>query len=94
MAVHFSHQESLGSSLQKTFNGQHPCRLCLKVKKASPSGSSFGSLRGDDSMDALLQRASPSLVKIVSAWPVLPYLFPTSSGEPSSDLPPPKTVLL
>jgi hypothetical protein len=32
MLVEFSHQESLPAALCKTFDGQHPCRMCLQIR--------------------------------------------------------------
>ncbi len=32
MAVNFSKTDSLSVTLQKTFNGKHPCRVCKLVK--------------------------------------------------------------
>jgi hypothetical protein len=33
MAVRFSHDESLGVALEKTFSGKHPCKLCKAVSE-------------------------------------------------------------
>ena len=32
MAVAFSQQDSLSEALVKTFDGQHPCPMCLKIR--------------------------------------------------------------
>jgi len=32
MVAEFSHQDSLGAALAKTFSGQYPCSLCLKLR--------------------------------------------------------------
>ena len=33
MLVTFAHEDSLRTALVKTFNGRHPCELCLEVRK-------------------------------------------------------------
>ena len=33
MAISYSQNDSLSSALSKTFDGKHPCQLCLLVKK-------------------------------------------------------------
>ena len=37
MAINFSQSDSLGLALQKTFDGQHPCKLCKIVKAGKAS---------------------------------------------------------
>jgi hypothetical protein len=33
MIVTYSSDDSLGNALRKTFDGQHPCELCLQIQK-------------------------------------------------------------
>lgn len=33
MTVEFSKEESISTALSKTFDGQHPCKICTAVKK-------------------------------------------------------------
>jgi len=33
MIADFSHQDSIGTAIAKTFSGQHPCSMCLKIRK-------------------------------------------------------------
>ena len=33
MIADFSRQDSLGTAISKTFSGQHPCSMCLKIRK-------------------------------------------------------------
>jgi hypothetical protein len=33
MIADFSHQDSVGTAIAKTFSGKHPCRLCLKIRE-------------------------------------------------------------
>lgn len=35
MIVEFSQRDSLGGAFYKTFNGRHPCSLCIKVSEGS-----------------------------------------------------------
>ena len=48
MAVNFSKTESVSVALQKTFDGQHPCKLCKIVKagKASEKQQDLQKLEG------------------------------------------------
>ena len=33
MIADFSHRDSIGTAIAKTFSGKHPCSLCLKISK-------------------------------------------------------------
>jgi hypothetical protein len=36
MLVDYSHDGSLAEAIGKTFDGRHPCKMCLKIRKAWP----------------------------------------------------------
>jgi len=33
MIADFSHRDSIGTAIAKTFSGKHPCSMCLKISK-------------------------------------------------------------
>src|ERR1700734_2220654 len=67
MAVSFSRSCSLNTSLQKTFDGRHPCPLCMKIKKASQEGASLGA-PADNRLDGAFVTSVPYVGKMNRVW--------------------------
>lgn len=67
MAVDYSRNSNLGTSLQKTFDGRHPCPLCLKLRKASSAGPSLGASRTENPLRAAVLSSVPQIRNIVLA---------------------------
>lgn len=42
MIVSYSQDGSLGEALTKTFDGEHPCELCLMIDRGTSAGSEAG----------------------------------------------------
>jgi hypothetical protein len=93
MAVTFSQHDNLGCSLQKTFDGHHPCGLCLKVKKASPSGPSLSGTRIENPFEAVMPESVCRIIRLDRTWAMA--FLPTFSYAiaVSPDSPPPIELL-
>ena len=93
MAFHFSQTCSLGSSLQKTFDGRHLCPLCLKIKKISQTGPSLGAFRTENRMDAACLASAPRLGKIDRVFALRSHALDGNDRHGTPDSPPPKEPL-
>ncbi len=92
MAVSNMRGSDLRGAIDRTFDGRHPCRLCLKLKKARRSKSG-GALRLPQTrVDILFEAAPLALTDFVSSWRVAAF----SRGKPSVakpiDIPPPRSL--
>lgn len=93
MTIQFSRTESLQRSLQKTLNGQNPCGMCLKVKRAASSTDSLRAAIPSPSRDALVPQPSLLLYTAISDLiPEATNLLWTSCAPPL-DTPPPNLHL-
>lgn len=93
MALGYSHNNSIGISLQKTFDGQHPCPLCLKLKKAANSNGSLGMARGETTLDIVLPAATFQILRHIRSWAIhSPSLFSIITPV-FIDTPPPESIL-
>ena len=92
MALQYSRHDSLQSSLRKTFDGRHPCAMCMKVKKAASSEPSLGAAQRNSSFDVILPFGPSRISKREVSWAVgSPSLF--STNNPSDiDSPPPEAI--
>jgi hypothetical protein len=76
MAISYSHDAPLAEALIKTFDGKHPCQLCLAVKTGKEEAKKHALFKAETKLDLLLAR-SPSLLDAPVPFAVLP-------GEPDS----------
>jgi hypothetical protein len=51
MAIAYSQEASIGEALKKTFDGQHPCKLCLAVKKGKQAERKHDTLKIQTKLD-------------------------------------------
>ena len=93
MAIHFSQTGSLGSSLQKTFDGRHLCPLCLKIKKISQAGPSLGVFRTENRLDTACLTSAPRFEKIDTVFALSSLAFVGHDRSLPPDSPPPKQPL-
>src|SRR5689334_13187740 len=73
-AVAWAQMVSDGVSFKKTFDGQHPCALCMKVKRASADNGSLRALGDDSRMDLLLAHPMPVVQRVEAIWPLHPMV--------------------
>ena len=96
MLVNFSRQGSVGMAIMKTFDGQHPCALCLRARdgwRKEQGRSETLSWEKPDKMPELLWElryaAVPPVPTLdVSEQPSLPSLFWSFVESPPT--PPPR----
>lgn len=93
MTMKFSRTDPLSASIAKTFDGRHPCALCLKVKNASQTGESLGASRMNHSQDALLTSFRPRIMKIGTLQAIPSRSIPPYTCILSLDSPPPENSL-
>ena len=58
MMAAYSRTESLKVTVQKTFDGEHPCAMCLKIRRASNSRSSLSAVNSQVQSDGTLQNVA------------------------------------
>ena len=92
MAMTYSQSCSLPTSLQKTFDGRHPCGLCLKVKQATQSGPSLGVSPTENRLDAALLSVIPQIKRVDIAWSLAPALLSAYCYAALLHSPPPKEI--
>jgi len=90
MAVQFSRTAPVQCALQQTLDGEHPCAMCMKLRKAPVSDASLGNNARED-------RADMAFIPSVRSWML--RTFPAQIHErrpilaswlPSPDFPPPR----
>jgi len=85
MAVTYSKTAPLSVALKKTFDGEHPCRLCLAVKKGQQQESQREMIKIEAKLDFLC------LQQFAYVHPALPFslLSPRSDvALPRAEAPP------
>ena len=76
MAISYSHDAPLVEALVKTFDGKHPCQLCIAVKTGQEAAKKQASLKAETKFDLLLAR--------VSSFRETPVPFVVLPSEPDS----------
>lgn len=90
MAVQFSRTATVQCALQQTLDGEHPCAMCMKLRKAPVSDASLGNT-------ARVDRTDMAFIPSARSWML--RMLPTRIHErrpilaswlPSPDFPPPR----
>jgi len=91
MLISYSHSGSVGSAIEKTFDGRHPCPLCKAIGKAQQSGKKQDFQAGGR-MDMDYRRQPALLIPPVRdfAWPA--FVADGSGFSPEPGVPPPRAV--
>ncbi|MEP6662786.1 MAG: hypothetical protein ABJC04_03880 [Verrucomicrobiota bacterium] len=91
MAISYAQNDSFSSAISKTFDGKHPCKLCLLVKKGKAaekkSESKFEIKKLESSLEETFVFSFPPLPQFSSAQV---FQLPSRSSLPLS--PPPELV--
>lgn len=96
MFVDFAQHDSLGTALVKTFDGQHPCRMCLQIRqgqqKEQQQGGRLPALK-PEKLPELFCDARPVKVPLADVNPVAAPIFtevPPTDFVESPPKPPPR----
>lgn len=92
MALNFSRHDSVRVSLQKTFDGNHPCAMCLKIKKATQTGDSLSASLTQIRPDQALLSSSPQIKNILISWSLASASAFPNPRLSVPDSPPPKAI--
>ena len=92
MTFRYVQTDSIGVALRKTFDGQHPCRLCKAVEAGKKSEDKQVFLKVETKIDFWLSGSVPLLDP-----PVIPSVWPTAVSSPplrleSPPTPPPRAA--
>jgi hypothetical protein len=73
MTVEYSKTESLPEALSKTFDGQHPCKLCVAVKQGRSEEQNQAQIKIALKTEAILTAivSAPSPAAILIKFPVV-----------------------
>jgi hypothetical protein len=77
MALNYAQTDSLEVALKKTFDGQHPCKLCLAVKEGKQQEQKQTFLKIESKLDFLC------FARFSFVHPPLPYVMLSPPAEPA-----------
>lgn len=93
MVVDYSRNTSLAEALSRTFDGQHPCRMCCLIREAQKQE------KKQDIQVTTVKLEAPAPVPSAdfgfAARPILPlpgFVTPASAALDAPPLPPPRTA--
>ena len=92
MTVDFARRDTIAVSLEKTFDGCHPCPICISLKSAAPS-SSLAAAPSHTRLGFVAPTAAPRVVRAVRVWDVAQSPLPELSDLVLPVAPPPKAAL-
>jgi hypothetical protein len=92
MAVSFARTDTLSVSLQKTFDGQHPCKLCKIVKAGKAAEKKQDLLKLEAKLDFQLVAGSCGLFPPRPIRHFTPQSERADSLSPAPPLPPPRAA--
>jgi hypothetical protein len=92
MTVDFARRDTISVSLEKTFDGRHPCPICVSLKKNADSPS-LAAAPAHSPLVFAAPSTSPLAGRVAVSWVVEP-LPPSPLDRASAPAgPPPKAVL-
>ncbi len=90
MLVDYSVEASFGEAVVKTFDGKHPCKLCIAVDEGKKSEREQKQLKSLDKADWLFTATTDVLVRPASLIAPIPECLPLPSFGSAPPLPPPR----
>jgi hypothetical protein len=92
MLIHYSHGDSVGAAVEKTFDGRHPCPLCDAIAKSQQSSSKTPEFQPAQriDMDCPSGVVLPAPAAIDFSWPMLASDSVARVSEPI--VPPPRVA--
>jgi predicted transporter len=92
MTVDFARRDTIAVSLEKTFDGRHPCPICWSLSKTAPSAS-LAAAPSHSRLGFVSPTAGPRVVRVAVAWDVAAPEPPALTRSLRPCAPPPKAVL-
>lgn len=89
MVVKYSEAESLGTALEKTFNGAHPCGLCVVVQEGQSEEKERGGERTVMKVDAILVAKFQAPTPASRPWVYLAESLHAEAAPLAPPTPPP-----
>lgn len=84
--------EGLAASLKETFDGEHPCAICVSVRAASPS-ETLGAAPAHAPLIFVSPSAAPAPASVFAARPDAAPARSFSSRDAAPPVPPPPAAL-
>lgn len=84
MLIRYSSQGTVSEAIIKTFDGNHPCSMCLAVAKGKDTEKEQKKLKGFEKFDGIL----PKLSKVILDMPVK-INIPLAVDDPCQSIYPP-----
>ena len=84
MLADFSRTASIETAITKTFDGQHPCKMCVQIKQATDSENAEGN-------DLPLKQVSLKIDFFLAPAELLLTAAPSRTSSPS--VPPPRSLV-
>ncbi len=94
MLVKYSARTSLTEAIAKTFDGEHPCALCLAVQKAKGSEKKSDLQPVAPKFNLFLVRASSPFVPTAQPFRYFPHRGIVCTRSDSPPVPPPRFALV
>jgi hypothetical protein len=92
MLVTYSQEGTFKTAVAKTFDGQHPCNICLLVAKGKKAEQKQSASVKKLKMDLLLVESARVLISAPQEQTIFKYQFPSSEGIHGPPSPPPRSA--
>lgn len=92
MVISYSHTSTLAEAVQKTFDGQHPCKLCKFVSEGKKSERKQNVLKVETKLDLLIADKAAILYPPNALPPNFAPLTVFSANNFSPPTPPPEPL--
>ncbi|HKQ39181.1 MAG TPA: hypothetical protein VJ063_13980 [Verrucomicrobiae bacterium] len=90
MTVDFSRTEAIGTALQKTFDGQHPCALCKLVDEGRKAERNAEMLKAQPKLDLFCERSHDIVNDPLPFSSPVPILLHHTMRPQAPPVPPPR----
>ncbi len=93
MTVRFAQRDGLAAALEETFGGEHPCAMCVVIRKADAAPHALAAAPAHSRVGHAAPTAAPRAVRTESSFVVFAAPWRASRRALPVDAPPPKAVL-
>ena len=92
MTVDFVRHETIAASLEKTFDGRHPCPICCSLRKVDGSAS-LAAAPVHSRLGFVSPSEAPRVARVILVWGVAAPTPPAFAHVLAPVSPPPKALL-